>query len=665
MSKIKLLDELTIQKIAAGEVIENPASIVKELVENSIDAESKNIVVEITKGGKESIRVTDDGIGMNKEDLYLAFKRHSTSKLRDINDIYNIMSLGFRGEALASVSSVANVEVLTKTENKDAGLRAIVENGEIVNIESVGTPVGTTMLIKNLFYNLPVRKKFLKADVAEANNIDTTVTRLALGNPNVGFRLIRDSKVTVNTSPSNDLKNTIYMVLGKDMATNLIKVDYKDEYISLNGYITNNKYSRGNRSYQYLYINGRYIQNSKISNSIENKYKSLIPINRFPGFVLNLNIDPGEIDVNIHPTKQEVKFTQRDRVIATVGDVIKEVLLESLTIPKVGRTTKDNNTEITELKVIEKLDSLDEDSSYENNNKDMKFKTDGYSFNKFNNTEKLDRSPYNPNYFKEDDNNSSDKSDFSLKIDEINIDSFFDELGLEKTVDNSFSSENEYDSSIENSLEEDLDINNNELVEEQKIEDALLELQIVGMIFNTYIIAESNKTDSIFIIDQHAAHERVMYERFKEEYNKESIATQQILTPEIIELTTSEMDVFLENKKLFNDLGFIIEEFGENSIAIRGYPLLFGKPEGKDMFIQIFDNLDFSIDTSYELKIEKIMKISCVNAIKGGDKLDKLEVEALFNDLIKCEVPYTCPHGRPTMIEMTKKELEKEFFRIM
>lgn len=650
MSKIKLLDDLTIQKIAAGEVIENPASIVKELVENSIDAGSKNIVIEITKGGKESIRVTDDGIGMSEEDLLLAFKRHSTSKLREINDIYNIMSLGFRGEALASISSVAKVEVLTKTVDKSAGTRALIEDGEIKKLESIGTPIGTTMIIKDLFYNLPVRKKFLKSDMSEGNFINSIVTKLALGNPGVGFKLIRDSKVILNSNSNSDLKNSIYMILGKDMATNLVEVNHIDSYLSLKGYITNNQYYRGNRSYQYLYINGRNIMNFPISKSIENRYKSLIPINKFPGYVLNLEIEPGEVDVNIHPTKQEVKFTNQDRIIGTISNVINEYILDSLSIPKI----ESKATEISEKEASKNI------NLYELNMPQDKSKTKlDISNNRVDSNS--GREFKQSKYF--DSNENSSQNSQKIKIDEINIDSFFQEIGLEKIDENKSNLEEiSFISEDENSIEDNKEL---EFESDQKIDESIMNFDIIGRIFDTYILVENRKTEKILYVDQHAAHERVMYEKYKKEFENESVATQVLMIPEIMELSKSDMEKYKVNEDLFKKLGFEVEIFGDNSIAIRGYPIIFGLPETKSIFIDIFDNLDLDIEHNYELKSNKIMKIACVNAIKSGDRMDELEIEALFESLLKCDVPYTCPHGRPTMIELSKKELEKEFLRIM
>ena len=642
MSKIKILDNLTIQKIAAGEVIENPSSIVKELVENSIDANSKSIIVDISNGGKTSIRITDDGDGIEEKDLKIAFERHSTSKLSSIDDIYSIMSLGFRGEALASIASVAKVEVLTKTAESSAGSHGIIEEGKIVSMDMVGCPKGTTMIVRDLFYNLPVRKKFLKSDITEGNYISDIVNKLALGNPKVAFKFIRDNKTILQTSNSGELIDTIYTVLGKDFSKNLIPIDYSDDYISIKGFISNNNLYRGNRGHQFLYMNGRYIVNYAIAKAIENCYKSMIPINRFPAFVLNIDIDPKEIDVNIHPTKQEIKFIDRNRVIGTISNIVGENLVSSLYVPKISLKKQEKEKKEEE---IPKLFELGEPKSSEDiiirdftlDNRDVSHKSSSIESS--------------PNMDVEDiySNLSTSLNAPDLKDEGI----FYIDNNIIHETDNK-NSELKYREDIKE-----------EVVEEQKIQDILLDIVPVGRVFNTYIIAESKEEEKIYFIDQHAAHERIMYEKYRREYSEEKISIQQLLIPEIIELNNIDMSRCLENIEIFKNLGFDLEEFGSNSIALRGVPLLFGTPQSKELFLDILDNIDSNIQSNYDTKVNKIMKIACTNAIKSGDNIDDIEIIALFKDLRKCENPFTCPHGRPTIVEMTKKDIEKNFLRIM
>lgn len=620
MGKIKLLDNLTIQKIAAGEVIERPASIVKELVENSVDASSNNIVIEISEGGKDFIRITDDGDGIEEEDLKLAFQRHSTSKLRTIEDIYNIMSLGFRGEALSSISSVSKVEVLSKTNNSQAGIQAIVEEGKIQSMEAVGCPKGTTMIVRDLFYNLPVRKNFMKSDKTEGNHISDIVYKLALGNYNKGFKFIRDNKVILQTSSNSNLKDNIYGILGKEFSDNLVKVDFENDDIKIFGFISNNKFYRSNRSHQYIYINGRYIVNYGISSVIENHYKSLIPLSRFPVFILYIEMNPGDIDVNIHPTKQEIKFINNTNIHGIISNIIKESLHSSLYVPKMDFK---ENIMVTESEGLTELFTEEESNIYS----DIVIKD--YT--------SLDEDLPNKVY----DNRSLNKNiyeNYNFIEDEVEEKNVFPELKIE---------------SIENHI-----------VEEQKIEDVLSDISPIGVAFGTYIIAENIDSQSLYFIDQHAAHERVMYERYLNEFENERINTQQLIAPEIIELTNREMDEVVSNIDFFRDMGFDIEEFGPSSVAIRGVPLIFGKPNARSLFLEILDNIKGDLKSSYDIKVEKIMKLACSSAIKANDRLSNIEIMELFHNLKACDNPYTCPHGRPVLIEITKKDIEKQFLRI-
>lgn len=637
MRNIKVLDDLTIQKIAAGEVIENPASVVKELVENSIDAGGKNIIIEISKGGKKLIRVTDDGVGMDRSNLKVAFKRHSTSKLSIAEDVYNIVSLGFRGEALASISSVAKVEVISKTKNDLKGSKALVEDGNIKELEDIGSPVGTTMIIKDIFYNLPVRKKFLKTDRQESYYISNIIKRLMLGNPEVSMKFIKDGVNEIQTSGRGNLINTIYEVLGKDIANNLIKLDYSDNYISINGYISNNTLYRGNRNFQYTYINGRYIKDFGLVKVIEDRYKSLIPISRFPTYVINIELNPAEIDVNIHPTKQEVKFVDKNRVFGTISNVIDRTLKENKKIPILGKQDEKKTDEGKEELIFYDEKNLNDKISANELNQNNLYK-DNSSFKNTNFSKKNYSSDYHP-------------SSNTIDIDEIDITDFFNSLGFNEEIEVNETSNKESSKNIE---EKPLG----------KIDASLINATIIGRIFQTYIILEDSRRESIYFIDQHAAHERVMYEKYKKEFLKEEVVIQRLMVPEVISLNTEEKQILEENINIFTKLGFDIDMFGDNTISLRGVPLIFGNPETKSLFLDILDNLELNIESSYDVKVEKIMKISCVNAIKSGDYLSDEEIKALLSQLLKCDNPYSCPHGRPTIMEMTKAQIEKDFKRI-
>lgn len=611
MGKIRILDNLTIQKIAAGEVVERPSSIVKELIENSLDANSNNITIEIQNGGKTYIRITDDGDGIDEDDLDLAFKRHSTSKLSTVEDLYKIRSLGFRGEALSSISNVSKVEIMTKTENSIGGIQAIVEEGQIISKTVIGSPKGTTMIIRDLFYNLPVRKKFLKSDLIESNQISDIVYKIALGNLETSFKFIRDNKVVLKTSRNNDLSSHIYSILGKEFSNNLVEIDTDNKGIRLKGYLSSNNLYRSNRNHQYIYINGRYINNSAISSAIESHFRSIIPLNRFPVFILFIEMDPAIIDVNIHPTKQEIKFANQDEIIGVIDGAIEDSLYSSITIPKVNFHKKIEKKYDNPLPLL--FESITEtDNSNVNMQKGIIIK--------------------------------------DLTIQKESVLSSDDDIYINESDDNE-----EY-----NLASNYMDDKNNK----DSIKYTLANIEPIGVIFSTYILAEDRVNEKFYFIDQHAAHERVMYEKYLGEYEKESIVTQQILIPEIIELSNIEMTNFLNNISVFLKLGFDVEEFGNSSIIIRGVPLLFGTPNIKNLFYDLLDNIQMEIKSSYGIKLEKIMKIACTRSIKSGDNIDQIEILSLFDQLKKCRDPHSCPHGRPTILEMTKRDIEKEFLRI-
>ncbi len=620
MGKIIKLDDKTIQKIAAGEVVERPASIIKELVENSLDANSSNIIIEVRNGGKTYIRVTDDGNGIEEDDLDLAFERHSTSKLSLVEDLHRIRSLGFRGEALASISHVSRVEVMTKTDNVLAGIHGVVEEGKIISKEIVGCPKGTTIIAKDLFYNIPVRKEFLKSDLVELNQISDIVYKIALGNLKTSFKFIKDDKVVLKTSRHNDMKSHIYSILGKEFSNNLTEINLEENGIILKGYISNNNLYRGSRNHQYIYVNGRYIMSTSISNLIESHYKSIIPLNRFPVFIIFIDVDPASIDVNIHPTKQEIKFSNQSNVLAIIDKCIKNALFPSLSIPKVSFNQKNKKPDEENLPLLfnESYGDLTDNIVIKDFTKESLYSEYKGELTQLTNKRVNEQLPIIDNMKFIDDRNDSSK--------------------------------------------EELDVNKNN----NDIEDVLSTIEPLGVIFNTYILAEDRVKERIYFIDQHAAHERVMYENYLKEFKSENIAAQQLIVPEVFELTNFEMNNLLENNMIFKDLGFDIQEFGNNSVAIRAVPLLFGIPNVRDLFFDLLDNMNNNnIINSYETKIEKVMKLACVNAVKSGDHMSKIEIQSLLVQLKKCENPHSCPHGRPTILEMSKNDIEKAFLRIM
>lgn len=626
---IVLLDDNTISKISAGEIIENPASVVKELLENSIDAGAKNITVEVKNSPTDFIRITDDGCGFKADEIELAFMRHSTSKLSKIEDLEELTTLGFRGEALASISSIAKIRLLTKNSEDLAGTSTKIENGKIIEQSNVGMPHGSTFYVEDIFYNTPVRKKFLRADNVEFNLIFDVIQKIALGNPQVSISYIRDGKTLLNSYKNSNYKNHILNVLGREIATNLIENSFSSENYKIRAYFSNNKLFRSSRNHQYIYINGRYVTNREISREIEKVYKSLIPLNRFPVFILFIDINSSLIDVNIHPKKHEVKLSNENNLIAILCEMVEEVLYPNRSIREIEDEPKVN------LNVFDIFDDKSNDNlinfkepAYEPGDNDIKeFDIDSQSFHE-------NYQPFDVYEENADNNNDIDNIEENTKdFNNYNIPS------LEQYQEDSF------------------------LNDKEVIDSNLINTRIVGILFDTFIILENKNKDLIYLVDQHAAHERVMYEKYKKQYLNSNINSQVLLKPEIIELNASEYMKIEKNFHLFKDLGFSIDSFGENSIILREVPMIFGFPTYVSFIRDIIDSLDDKIYSNYQADMWKVMKKACLKAVKAGDTLSNMEVKELINSLIHCENPYTCPHGRPTIIDIKKTTIAKLFLR--
>lgn len=627
--KIELLDDITISRIAAGEIIENPASIIKELVENSIDAGADKITVEIKKESTNYLKISDNGSGIMEEDIENAFLRHSTSKLRTIDDLGRIVSLGFRGEALASISTIAKVKIMTKTQNELAGTMAVVENGKVIKKNKIGMPQGTTFIVEDVFYNTPVRKKFLKKDSSEINNIIDIVNKIALSNKNISFDLIKDGKNILSAAATDNYTNRVFSVLGKEIAANLVEGSFESYNYKIHGYFSNNKLFRSTRDNQYIFVNGRYIKNLDISKAIESKYRSLIPLNRYPCFVLFLEIPPNLIDVNIHPKKNEIKFNDLRTLLALITEVVDDAIYPNRSIREIE--IEDKKEPLNVFDIFDEEDGPTYDS-VEDQNIELKGLNDDDIVKE---TELLFK-PDVENTFTHEFIND-DLSDIKLHEEEINTDTKKSEKELFET---SF-----------------LDIS------DKKIDENILYSRIVGVLFDTYIILEDKDKNIFYIVDQHAAHERVWYERYRKLYLDEEISSQILLKPEIIELNPVEFDKLESHKEIFKDLGFDIENFGDGSVVLREVPMIFGLPTYVNFIRDIIDSLDKNISSNYEADLYKIMKKACKRAVKANDKLSQMEVENLIHDLSQCENPYTCPHGRPTIIDMSKKNIGKLFLR--
>ena len=837
MGKIVLLDELTINQIAAGEVIERPASVVKEMVENSIDAGATNIIVEIKNGGISYIRVADNGKGIARDDVEIAFERHATSKIRSAEDLQEVKSMGFRGEALASIAAIANVELVSRTEDQPTGERVIAEGGEILSVEEVACSVGTVITVRNLFFNTPVRYKFLKKDFTETGYIEDVISRIALVHPEISIKLINTGKTTISTNGNGDIKSVVYSIYGKDIAEEIIPVEYEYENIKVKGVIGKPAIARSNRSNQIFFVNDRYIKDKTLTAAAEQAYKGMIPIGKFAFLILNLEIDPSKVDVNVHPAKLEVRFSEESTVFQAVFHTIKNTLLSADLI-----SDRDKNKEIKETsKDAFKIDysnlnkgglfgkpgvsnsTVQETMKFDNsklsdmmqmpntsnidNKQSLNTKEDKASMDVFERLKKLQQqlkndlvanpsiqltdnykmmeNKYNEIVTATDElNKNSDKQDTKNETsDSINVtnkqESQTEEQGTQDFVDNqsnmqenqSFAENQEFentnnenqnfdenkneneniednkeansnienfenndtDSNIENSInndterntenstntnnapEENIESEQNQKVEEVKdkilsfeamykelfgkepyggrlkVEDTtkkddkykiteedldenvsvfegMSEYQkptykFIGIAFKTYIILEMNQ--ELYIMDQHAAHERILYERVKKNFfNDVDKECQMLLLPDVITLTNKEMNIAKDNFKLFERAGFMIEEFGENTIKVSGVPEICIDLDTKELFMETLDEINTVARTAKQEKEEKfIATVACKAAVKANMALTEEEVKSLMDELLKLPNPFSCPHGRPTVIKMSKYDIERKFAR--
>ena len=801
MGKIVLLDELTINQIAAGEVIERPASVVKEMVENSIDAGATNIIVEIKNGGISYIRVADNGKGIARDDVEIAFERHATSKIRSAEDLQEVKSMGFRGEALASIAAIANVELVSRTEDQPTGERVTAEGGEILSVEEVACSVGTVITVRNLFFNTPVRYKFLKKDFTETGYIEDVISRIALVHPEISIKLINTGKTTISTNGNGDIKSVVYSIYGKDIAEEIIPVEYEYENIKVKGVIGKPAIARSNRSNQIFFVNDRYIKDKTLTAAAEQAYKGMIPIGKFAFLILNLEMDPSKVDVNVHPAKLEVRFSEESTVFQAVFHTIKNTLLSADLV-----SDRDKNKEIKEAsKDAFKID-------YSNLNKGGLFGKPGVSNSTVQETMKFDNSKLSDMMQMPNTSNIDNKQSLNTKEDKASMDVFerlkrlqqqlkndlvanpsiqltdnykmmenkyneivtaTDELSKSnekqdakaetvdivnetskseeytnniktedsKNIENNINNESESiqvntqesqtnqkefqdfgenklnnnSTNINNNSEENIESEQNQKVEEVKdkilsfeamykelfgkepyggrlkVEDTskkddkykiteedldenvsvfegMSEYQkptykFIGIAFKTYIILEMNQ--ELYIMDQHAAHERILYERVKKNFfNDVDKECQMLLLPDVITLTNKEMNIAKDNFKLFERAGFMIEEFGENTIKVSGVPEICIDLDTKELFMETLDEINTVARTAKQEKEEKfIATVACKAAVKANMALTEEEVKSLMDELLKLSNPFSCPHGRPTVIKMSKYDIERKFAR--
>lgn len=687
MSKIQVLDQITIDKIAAGEVIERPASVVKELAENAIDAGATAVTVEIKEGGITFMRIADNGIGIDKEDVRAAFLRHSTSKIRSAEDLAHISSLGFRGEALSSIAAVSQVELLTKTKEAEFGVRYKIAGGKEESLEDAGAPDGTTFLIRQLFYNTPARRKFLKTAMTEASHVGDLVTRLALSHPEVSFRFINNGQVKLHTSGNGNLKDVIYHIYGREIASNLIEVDFERKGIHITGYLGKPLISRGNRNFENYFVDGRYIKSSIISKAIEDGYKDFTMQHKYPFVVLYLDVDTEHVDVNVHPTKMDVRFNNQQEIYNTLfaavddglheRELIPEVTLDDIKIPEEPKESKMDLQKKSAAEHTEKLrtslqSSQNEDEKLQYFMNEMKKRV--YSYHEALHENKQETTPASSN---------TDACDLQKNIPvpysykpQKNIPAP-DSCKPQKNVQAQSSYEPQQNVQAQGSQIAEMPNYTARQVPAEKpqqlnfFEEKLLEPQakaehkIIGQVFDTYWLVEFH--DNLYIIDQHAAHERVLYEQTLKGMKTREFTSQLISPPIVLNLSMQEAELLRLYMDQFTRIGFEIEEFGQDSYAVRAVPDNLFSIAKKELLMEMIDSLSDEINRNAPSNLidEKIASMSCKAAVKGNMRLSTAEVDTLITELLSLDNPYHCPHGRPTIIAMSRRELEKKFKRIV
>lgn len=719
MSKIQVLDQITIDQIAAGEVIERPASVVKELVENAIDAGSSSVTVEIQEGGIALIRIADNGCGIAREDVPNAFLRHSTSKIRSIQDLSHVGSLGFRGEALSSIAAVSQVELRTKTADDLFGTHYLIEGGTEKKMEEIGATDGTTFLIRQLFYNIPARRKFLKTPMTEASHVNDVLMRLALSHPEIAFRFVNNGQEKLRTSGNGKIKDVIYQLYGRDVAANLLEIHYEKNGIRLDGFLGKPIISRGNRTYENYFINGRYIRSGMVSKAIEDGYKDFMMQHKFPFVVLYLSLPPEETDVNVHPTKMEVRFHNQQAVYGTLMEGVHKTLSEPELIPFVhleernARKKSDNSMQcdIIQQQMLE--------IARDNANKSVETvdnitrKDEDYFIQKMRERvlSHYQQKPSTPvqNQYRSAEESSGESQGTqqkpSMQSDCVREESSYrtsaiteknlSDSGDRNTSENISASENlssqvapkprweevltqsqggqgqnvvSTETEEAPSYENEVKANNEQLnLFEERFLDPKEEpdYQIIGQVFDTYWIVQFK--ESMYIIDQHAAHERVLYERTLAEMKNREYTSQMISPPIVLSLTMQEEEILNRHMDRFERIGFEIEPFGGNEYAVRAVPDNLFSIAKKELLLEMLDDMADGLNSSMtpDLIDEKIASMSCKAAVKGNQRLSAAEVQTLIKELLTLENPYHCPHGRPTIVSMSKRELEKKFKRIV
>ncbi len=696
MGNIVLLDDLTINKIAAGEVIERPASVVKELVENSIDAGATNINIEIKNGGISYIRITDNGKGIMPDDMEMAFERHATSKIRNASDLETVTSMGFRGEALASIAAISKVEMISKTGENEIGYKVNVQAGKIINKEETGCSKGTIITITDLFFNTPVRYKFLKKDFTEAGYIEDVITRIALIHPEIAIKLTSSGKTIIQTSGNGDIKSVVYGIYGKDVADNILEVNYQYEDIKVTGVIGKPVIARSNRGNQIFFVNKRYIKDKTLTSAAEQAFKGLLTIGKYGFLILNIEMSPSKVDVNVHPAKLEVRFQDENTIFKAVYHAIKETLLKGELVPEdkpveikrqetivtPGETEiKKESIKFSDLlqKMVSKKEEKEVEDPFEykanpiaeiySNKYGVREEEESYKIQNKQITEKtaeedelskMDTQVINTQEINERIMGKITELD-NLKIEENSKN--FEEM-YAKTFGNLPKTENKEEPKDETKVKtEELEMTEKISMFDNMEDKTIPKYKFIGIAFATYIIIEID--NELYIIDQHAAHERIMYEKIKKNFYSEGEKDSQLmLLPDIINLTHKEMDIAKENIPVFEKAGFMLEQFGENTIKLTGVPNICIDLDTKQLFLETLDEINTVARTAkQEIEEKFIATLACKSAVKANMVLTKDEVDNLMKQLLVLPNPFTCPHGRPTAIHLTKNDIEKKFSR--
>lgn len=714
---IQVLDQLTIDKIAAGEVVERPSSVAKELIENAVDSGANAITVEIKEGGISFIRITDNGCGIPAEEVPTAFLSHATSKIKTIEDLLSVGSLGFRGEALSSIAAVAQVEIITKTADSMTGLRYEIHGGKEISKEEIGCPEGTTIIVRNLFYNTPARRKFLKTAMTEGGYINELVEQIALSRPDISFKFVMNGQNKLNTSGNGSLKDIIYNIYGKDISGNLLPIDVERDDMAIHGYIAKPYISRGNRAFEHYFVNGRYIKSPVITKAIEEAYKTFTMIHKFPFVVFNLTLDSKYLDVNVHPRKMEMRYSKGDELYQFVFSEIRHVLLQKELIPEVKKdlTRQEQKEQEREEHIRKQKERIPE--PFETKRREQTYMSEPFEGNRREQT--MQKAVYRSLADVQTGTGTKDsaqtahslssmngtnvtssgsvQSDISRADMEHQLDLLEREAeeerkrmqiaGKEQVIAQAQEQKNELDAGFSNAVHEDTayttKVNKVAQVipEESELtitdkpkqmdffetgfmtEEARPKHRLIGQVFKTYWLIEYE--NNLFIMDQHAAHEKVNYEKFMKQYQDRTIVSQQLNPPLVISVNPRQIEVLTEHKQFFEDMGFVLEGFGGKEYMLRGVPMETYGIDAKDIFIDFIDSLmEDGPHIDIDLFIWRIATMACKAAIKGNTVVSFQEADALIDQLLKCENPYNCPHGRPTLIAMSQYELDRKFKRI-